>query len=444
MAGWGLVLVFLAVALNGDRIDMDRWEPIGDDVRAAIVQRLIDDWSRDPDLTPEKVRQLAMWAAASVRALLHELGTLRDLANEGDLMPEAEALMLDGPAEKSEGNSPKSEGNSPPWREGQAACVDDRDGARHGLAVGLVGRRFVDLRTIQRRMAGLDARRQAEQRRRMTGLVTPTHELPSPEVIEKVILGGDLSQLTPKQRASYYAAVCDSLGLNPLTKPFEFLRLSGREVLYALRNCTDQLRKRYDISVVITAREVMEDVYVVTARASLPNGRADESIGAVPIAGLKGESRSNAMMKAETKAKRRVTLSLVGLSTLDESEVESIPHAVKIPDPPVLASVDARDPAAAVGAAAAPADLNAGLPPSWQPFASAQVSGVIVAVEAGKRSGATYVKLDTGAIAGTTDPDTAAQAQQLKASGERVVMTTQPHKKLIHEIVAVVPDDVAF
>ena len=64
---------------------MDRWEPvpvpqgdgrhdIGDDVRAAIVQRLIDDWSRDPDLTPEKVRQLAMWAAASVRALLHDRG----------------------------------------------------------------------------------------------------------------------------------------------------------------------------------------------------------------------------------------------------------------------------------------------------------------------------------------------------------------------------------
>lgn len=90
-------------------MERDRWEPtpvpqgdgrhdIGDDVRAAIVHRLIDDWSRDPDLTPEKARQLAMWAGASVRALLHELGTLRDLASEDDLMPAAEALMLDGPA----------------------------------------------------------------------------------------------------------------------------------------------------------------------------------------------------------------------------------------------------------------------------------------------------------------------------------------------------------
>lgn len=55
---------------------------IGDDVRAAIVERLMSDWSGDPDLSAEKVRYLAMWAGASVRALLHELGTLRDLAGE--------------------------------------------------------------------------------------------------------------------------------------------------------------------------------------------------------------------------------------------------------------------------------------------------------------------------------------------------------------------------
>ena len=53
---------------------------IGDDVRAAIVERLVSDWSRDTDFAPEKVRQLAQWAGASVRALLHELGTLREIA----------------------------------------------------------------------------------------------------------------------------------------------------------------------------------------------------------------------------------------------------------------------------------------------------------------------------------------------------------------------------
>jgi hypothetical protein len=36
---------------------------------------------------------------------------------------------------------------------------------------------------------------------------------------------------------------------------------------------------------------------------------------------------ANALMKAETKAKRRVTLSIAGLGWLDETELETIPQA---------------------------------------------------------------------------------------------------------------------
>jgi hypothetical protein len=46
---------------------------------------------------------------------------------------------------------------------------------------------------------------------------------------------------------------------------------------------------------------------------------------AVPIAGLRGEARANAMMKAETKAKRRATLAICGLGMLDESEMSGLP-----------------------------------------------------------------------------------------------------------------------
>jgi hypothetical protein len=41
----------------------------------------------------------------------------------------------------------------------------------------------------------------------------------------------------------------------------------------------------------------------------------------VNIEGLKGEALANALMKAETKAKRRATLSAVGLGMMDESEI---------------------------------------------------------------------------------------------------------------------------
>ena len=49
-------------------------------------------------------------------------------------------------------------------------------------------------------------------------VATPTPQIP-PEVLEQVLIGGDLAQLTEAQRLAYYRAVCQSLGLNPLSKP---------------------------------------------------------------------------------------------------------------------------------------------------------------------------------------------------------------------------------
>jgi hypothetical protein len=154
----------------------------------------------------------------------------------------------------------------------------------------------------------------------------------SPEVtaIEKVILAGDLKDLRPAERLSYYNRVCESLGLNPLTQPFAYLSLSGKMTLYARKDAAEQLRSIRRVSCEITRRETIEGVYVVTARATQPDGRVDESTGAVAIDKLVGEARANAMMKAETKAKRRVTLSICGLGLMDETEVETIDGARKV------------------------------------------------------------------------------------------------------------------
>ncbi|MGE5594790.1 MAG: hypothetical protein ACM3S1_01995 [Hyphomicrobiales bacterium] len=57
------------------------------------------------------------------------------------------------------------------------------------------------------------------------------------------------------------------------------------------------------------------------------DGRTDESVGAVSVKGLQGENLANALMKAETKATRRVTLSVAGLGWLDETEVASVQDA---------------------------------------------------------------------------------------------------------------------
>jgi len=162
-----------------------------------------------------------------------------------------------------------------------------------------------------------------------TSLVPAPSPMPDAATVQEVLLSGNIARLSPAEKISYYNRVCESLGLNPLTKPFEFLTLNGKQVFYALKSCTEQLRQIHGISLSIVSREVVEGCYIVTARAETRTGRTDESIGSVPIEGLKGEPRSNAMMKAETKAKRRVTLSACGLGMLDETEVESVAPSTK-------------------------------------------------------------------------------------------------------------------
>jgi len=167
--------------------------------------------------------------------------------------------------------------------------------------------------------------------------------------LENVLVKGDLAALTDDQRTAYYLRVCESLGLNPLTKPFDYIPVKAegggeKMILYATKSCTDQLRALRSVSVAIVGREHKPGLYIVSARATLPDGRADESDGAVSTerekgvwktapsgkryfegtgeyAPLRGEALANAIMRAETKARRRVTLAICGLGMLDESEV---------------------------------------------------------------------------------------------------------------------------
>lgn len=149
--------------------------------------------------------------------------------------------------------------------------------------------------------------------------------------IEAVLIQGDLSRLSAEQRVEYYRRLTASLGLNALTRPFEYLNLSGKLVLYATKSCSEQLRQLHGVSITSISGQRIDDVYIVTAAATDKNGRTDCSTGAVNLAGLKAEALCNAFMKAETKAKRRVTLSLCSLAILDETEIETIPNAIAYP-----------------------------------------------------------------------------------------------------------------
>jgi hypothetical protein len=142
------------------------------------------------------------------------------------------------------------------------------------------------------------------------------------DIISKIVLQGDLRALTPEQKVSYYNNICRQLGLNSMTRPFDYIILNNREVLYANKSCTDQLRKIHGISVEKIDHTVFDGIYISTVLVRDKTGRTDGATGAVNISGLKGLELANAIMKAETKSKRRATLSVAGLGIMDESEID--------------------------------------------------------------------------------------------------------------------------
>lgn len=214
------------------------------------------------------------------------------------------------------------------------------------------------------------------------------YELPvDPEALNRALMAGDLSKLSPADRTQYYLALCQSVGLNWLSRPFIVLKTQdGSLQWYATVGCADQLRKRDRVSMRVLGRELTADgMYIVTVEASTPDGRIEQAQGIVALAEprmawrknaqgeqvkveektssgepllipLTGKARENAMMRAESKAKRRATLAICGLglhvAEADAGqEVRFDPQTGALEEPPVEAVLE-QEPAP-VGAQAA-------------------------------------------------------------------------------------------
>ena len=162
--------------------------------------------------------------------------------------------------------------------------------------------------------------------------------------LEKIILNSDLSSLSGEQRVNFYYQVCDQYGLDPFTRPFEFIKMNGKLVLYATKSCASALQELKSISVEIVKQEAFQDVWIVTVRGTRADEKAAdgrviaENVGITPIKGLSGDQLSNSIMKAVTKAQRRLILQMCGLGSTDETELQSIANVS--PQPVVKVEVD--------------------------------------------------------------------------------------------------------
>lgn len=152
---------------------------------------------------------------------------------------------------------------------------------------------------------------------------TPVQYIPAidPEAIQRALMAGDIAKLSPADRVQFYAALCRSTGLNVLTRPFIVMRgQDGALSWYITAAGCEQLRRLHRVSTRILARARDGGLYIVTVQCRTPDERVEEAQGVVVLEGLKPLEQAHALMRCETKAKRRATLALLGLgvAALDE------------------------------------------------------------------------------------------------------------------------------
>ncbi len=239
-------------------------------------------------------------------------------------------------------------------------------------------------------------------------------EVLDPKVIESIVINGDLSKLQPPQKVAYYNYRCSQAGLDPAAKPFDLLKLNGKEVLYANAQCTQQLCAIHKLSTQVTHREKMDDIYLVSVRVTGADGRLSENQGAVAIAHLKGDALANAVLKATTKAIRRAVLAHCGLGMLDETEAETIPGARM--EPVVQVSTEAS--------------------PSVAEVIEQPTSGIALMVPGSDEPHSFYQDMDTWADAFLTMIDKIAASKKMDAGTKLLKMSDfeKCNSKMVHEL----------
>ncbi len=252
-------------------------------------------------------------------------------------------------------------------------------------------------------------------------------EPPLSDAVVLAMAAQNLASLSPAQQVEAIRAICAAINVPAALSPIMLLPTDDRLVPYVTAAGTNNVRDRRGISIVIGDRRELDGIYFVTARATTPDGRTDESTGAVPLVKQDGEwkttdsgkkyfspngkflplapaDRANAIMKAETKAKRRVTLSIAGIGFMDESEIDQVRGAgrgisVEIVDQETgeIIDVPSHAPVPAI-AGERPTDAGLELPAVTYAEAITAASNMDTLVGIGKQmSGAGYTDRDVWA-----------------------------------------------
>lgn len=153
-------------------------------------------------------------------------------------------------------------------------------------------------------------------------------------LLAKIVQSGNLAYLSESDRLIYYFSYCRQLGLNPLSRPFDYISEGEGDKqkisLYPNTIAASQLRDSRNVSTRIVREEILLDgeVYSVLVEARIGD-RTEEATGKVGIKldkygkPLSGEAKAKLMKKAESQARRRATLAIVGLDAMGEDDTRA-------------------------------------------------------------------------------------------------------------------------
>jgi hypothetical protein len=151
----------------------------------------------------------------------------------------------------------------------------------------------------------------------------------------------DLEGMSESQRHEYYLSACEYMSLPPELNVLAFHYMDQGDgarklVLYAKKGATDIIRKNLNISVIDLKKEAGNGEVTWIAKGQDRSGRIEMSSGSKSIEGLRGRDLESAIMWAQTKALRRMTLQFAGAGILDETEIAE-PTTASLNQAPSLA-----------------------------------------------------------------------------------------------------------
>lgn len=159
--------------------------------------------------------------------------------------------------------------------------------------------------------------------------------------VETALMMNNFGALTKAQRALVILKKCEQIGVSIWLQPYAWGTMDGKLVPVPLKGLFQQLRAKNNLTITKIEEEIDKELGIfmvkVHGRVTGSSGvvREDMGLGVVGIKGLTGDPLANAMMKAHTKAKNRLTGSLCGGdSGIDDTEMSSVAGAFMGEDKP--------------------------------------------------------------------------------------------------------------